>query len=102
MTEEVKPTPRPAPEELEDVVITQEMVASWVAYDRLQEEKSRRERAEEHELESIERELVADGVEEKEASRLAPEVRQQRITQAAVRRAEANEAYASRQVRNLF
>jgi hypothetical protein len=102
MTEEVKPAPRPAPEELEDVVITQEMVASWVAYDRLQEEKAHRERQEEHELENIERELIADGVEEKEAARLAPKVRQQRITQAAVRRAEANEAYASRQVRNLF
>jgi hypothetical protein len=102
MSKEVEPTPRPAPEELEDVVITQEMVASWVAYDRLQEEKARRERTEEHELESIKRELIADGVAEKEAARLAPEVRQQRITQAAVRRAEANEAYATRRVRNLF
>jgi hypothetical protein len=105
MTEEIreiKPTPRPSPEELEDVVITQEMVASWVAYDRLQEEKARRERQEEYELESIQRELIADGVEEKEAAALAPEVRQQRIRQVAVRRAEANEAYASRQIRNLF
>jgi hypothetical protein len=102
MTEEVKPTPRPRPEELDDVQITSEMVASWVAHDKLEEEKDRRERQEEHELENIERELIADGVAEKEAAALAPEVRQQRITQAAVRRAEANETYASRQVRNLF
>src|SRR3954466_4956698 len=102
MTEEVKPTPRPAPEELENVQLTPEMVASWVAHDRLEEARTRHERQEEHELEIIERELLNDGVAEEDAVALAPEVRQERIKQDAAERARANQLIASRQVRDLF
>jgi hypothetical protein len=102
MTNEIKPTPRPTPEELTDVQITPEMVASWVAYDKIQESKARQERQEEHDLEAIERELIAEGVADKDARAVAPEIRAERIKEAASKRAKRNEWAASRQVRQMF
>jgi hypothetical protein len=102
MTKKIKPTPRPTPEQLEDVQITPEMVASWTAYDKIEAKKEQQQRQEEHELENIERELIAEGVADTNARAVAPEIRSERIKEAASERARINRELASHQIRQSF
>src|SRR3954470_12437777 len=101
MTEEVKPAPRPAPEELDNIQITPEMVASWVAHDRLEEAEAKFERDEERAREAI---RVAyrqgTGVDPTQAEIEATLAEKRRVDAAEVAR--RNEAYASAAIRRNF
>lgn len=101
MTEEVKPAPRPSAEALDNVVITQEMVAAWSAHDKLEEEKAAQANREERAVEEMRAAWVEEnGIEPSEA-----EIKQALALKRqgdAAERARRNEQIASRQIRSIF